>query len=234
MKKINLIGAILAVVVVSCSSPKQEEVAPEKPIIEEGHETACVYSYQEATTQVMWVAYKYTQKTGVNGKFEDTKVEGTSTGANPSDVLNGATFEIQTGSVNSGDPTRDPKIVESFFGTLVNGGSISGSVMSVEGSETEGKVTFNLSLNGINKNVEGTYTVVDNKFEAKVELRQAVDGRRRFRGLLLGLNEGMVRLADPDGDNEEITLPVNDVLKAKLVLTDELIAAAQKGRMNEG
>ena len=71
-------------------------------------------------------------------------------------------------------------------------------------------------------------------FEAKVELRQAVDGRRRFRGLLLGLNEGMVRLADPDGDNEEITLPVNDVLKAKLVLTDELIAAAQKGRMNEG
>ena len=173
MKKINLIGAILAAVVVSCSSPKQEEVAPEKPIIEEGHETACVYSYQEATTQVMWVAYKYTQKTGVNGKFEDTKVEGTSTGANPSDVLNGATFEIQTGSVNSGDPTRDPKIVESFFGTLVNGGSISGSVMSVEGSETEGKVTFNLSLNGINKNVEGTYTVVDNKFEAKVELNMA-------------------------------------------------------------
>lgn len=71
-------------------------------------------------------------------------------------------------------------------------------------------------------------------FEAKVELRQAVDGQRRFRGLLLGLDEGMVRLADPDGDDEEITLPVNDVLKAKLVLTDELIAAAQKGRMNEG
>ncbi len=71
-------------------------------------------------------------------------------------------------------------------------------------------------------------------FEAKVELKQAVDGRRRFRGLLLGLNEGMVRLADPDGEDEEIVLPVSDVAKAKLVLTDELIAAAQKGRMNEG
>jgi ribosome maturation factor RimP len=69
-------------------------------------------------------------------------------------------------------------------------------------------------------------------FEAKVELRQAVDGQRRFRGALLGLEGDMVRLADPDG--EEIALPVNDVLKAKLVLTDELIAAAQKGRMNEG
>lgn len=71
-------------------------------------------------------------------------------------------------------------------------------------------------------------------FEAKVELRQAVDGRRRFRGRLLGLDAGMVRLADPDSEEEEITLPVADVAKAKLVLTDELIAAAQRGRMNEG
>jgi len=43
-----------------------------------------------------------------------------------------------------------------------------------------------------------------------------------------------VRLADPDTEDEEIVLPVSDVAKAKLVLTDELIAAAQKGRMNEG
>lgn len=71
-------------------------------------------------------------------------------------------------------------------------------------------------------------------FEAKVELKQAVDGRRRFRGRLLGLDEGMVRLADPDSEDEEIVLPVSDVAKAKLMLTDELIAAAQKGRMNEG
>ena len=71
-------------------------------------------------------------------------------------------------------------------------------------------------------------------FEAKVELKQAVDGRRRFRGVLLGLNGGMVRLVDPDGKAEEIVLPISDVAKAKLVLTDENIAAAQKGRMNEG
>ena len=71
-------------------------------------------------------------------------------------------------------------------------------------------------------------------FEAKVELKQAVDGRRRFRGVLLGLDGGMVRLVDPDGQAEEIVLPISDVAKAKLVLTDENIAAAQKGRINEG
>ena len=71
-------------------------------------------------------------------------------------------------------------------------------------------------------------------FEAKVELKQAVDGRRRYRGVLLGLDDGHVRLENPDADDVEITLPVSDVAKAKLVLTDELIAAAQKGRMNQG
>ena len=71
-------------------------------------------------------------------------------------------------------------------------------------------------------------------FEAKVELKQAVDGRRRYRGVLLGLDDGHVRLENPDVDDVEIILPVSDVAKAKLVLTDELIAAVQKGRMNEG
>lgn len=71
-------------------------------------------------------------------------------------------------------------------------------------------------------------------YEAKVELRQAVDGRRRFRGRLLGVQGDTVRLADLDAEEDEFALPFSDIAKAKLVLTDELIAAAQKGRMNEG
>ena len=53
-------------------------------------------------------------------------------------------------------------------------------------------------------------------FEAKVELKQSVDGRRRFRGVLLGLDGGMVRLVDPEGQAEEIVLPISDIAKAKL------------------
>lgn len=71
-------------------------------------------------------------------------------------------------------------------------------------------------------------------FEAKVELKQARDGRRRFRGRLLGLKNGMVRLRVEDGEDNMIELPFADVSRAKLVLTDELIDAAQKGRLNEG
>jgi ribosome maturation factor RimP len=63
-------------------------------------------------------------------------------------------------------------------------------------------------------------------FEAKLELRFAHEGRRRFRGRLLGLEDAQVRLATEDG---ELRLPFGELAKAKLVLTDDLLAAAQGG-----
>jgi len=43
-----------------------------------------------------------------------------------------------------------------------------------------------------------------------------------------------VRLEVEDGEDDTVELPFADVSRAKLVLTDELIDAAQKGRLNEG
>ena len=60
-------------------------------------------------------------------------------------------------------------------------------------------------------------------FEARLELRQPVDGRRRFRGRLAGVENGCVRVVEPAG---EFRLPLEEISKAKLVLTDELLAAA--------
>jgi ribosome maturation factor RimP len=62
-------------------------------------------------------------------------------------------------------------------------------------------------------------------FEARIELTNPVEGRKRFRGRLLGIAEGTVRLLT---DREEIGLPLNAVARAKLVLTDDLIATAQR------
>ena len=61
-------------------------------------------------------------------------------------------------------------------------------------------------------------------FEAKIELATLLNGRRRFRGRLLGTSEGAVRLLTEAG---ETRLPLDAVARAKLVLTDDLIAAAQ-------
>ncbi len=59
--------------------------------------------------------------------------------------------------------------------------------------------------------------------EVKIELRQAVDGRKRYRGRLLGVRDGAVVIAVGDGEAE---IALDNVAAAKLVLTDELIAAS--------
>jgi len=61
----------------------------------------------------------------------------------------------------------------------------------------------------------------------KVELAVACDGRRRFRGILAGIDNlaARVRMDDvPDG--AEVQLPFDDMTDARLVLTADLIAAA--------
>jgi ribosome maturation factor RimP len=60
----------------------------------------------------------------------------------------------------------------------------------------------------------------------KVEMAVALEGRRRFRGILLGTEGGCARIQNPDaapGQPAEILLPIEDMVEAKLVLTDALI-----------
>ncbi len=61
-------------------------------------------------------------------------------------------------------------------------------------------------------------------FEAKVEMSEPLEGRRRFRGRLLGAGEGCVRMTVDDSD---VSLPFDGIRNAKLVLTDELLAATE-------
>jgi ribosome maturation factor RimP len=62
-------------------------------------------------------------------------------------------------------------------------------------------------------------------FETRIDTRDAIVDRKRFRGKLKGL-DGETVLIEVDGETYEI--PFEDILRAKLVLTDELIAASQK------
>lgn len=64
-------------------------------------------------------------------------------------------------------------------------------------------------------------------FDARVETEAPIDGRRRFQGRLLGMVEDRVRLRLAEGDRE---LPLAAIRKAKLVVTDALLAAAQAER----
>ena len=66
---------------------------------------------------------------------------------------------------------------------------------------------------------------------AKVEMARLIDGRKRFRGTLVGTEGDAVRLRRDDAkadEQKEFLLPIEDMAEAKLVLTDTLIAEALK------
>ncbi len=63
-------------------------------------------------------------------------------------------------------------------------------------------------------------------FEAKIELREMIDGRKRFRGILEGFEDGEVRIEVDLGKEQGVQLiglPIRFVGDAKLVLTDALV-----------
>jgi ribosome maturation factor RimP len=65
----------------------------------------------------------------------------------------------------------------------------------------------------------------------KIEMAVAIDGRRRFRGTLLGVDgeKARVRRADAaPGEDADVLLSIEEMAEAKLVLTNELIAQSLK------
>jgi ribosome maturation factor RimP len=73
--------------------------------------------------------------------------------------------------------------------------------------------------------------------QLKLEMAVAIDGRRRFRGLLLGVEGEAARIRRDDAapaEASEILLPIEDIAEAKLVLTDALIAESlRRGKAAE-
>lgn len=61
--------------------------------------------------------------------------------------------------------------------------------------------------------------------EAKVTLHEAIDGRKRFQGIVRGL-DGDAAVLDVPGSGE-VRLPLAEIFSAKLTLTDELIKASK-------
>jgi ribosome maturation factor RimP len=62
-------------------------------------------------------------------------------------------------------------------------------------------------------------------FEAKFELAAPRDGRKRFRGRIAGLDGDDVKL---DLGGAAVKLPLSAIARARLVLSDELIAATNR------
>jgi ribosome maturation factor RimP len=65
----------------------------------------------------------------------------------------------------------------------------------------------------------------------KIEMAVAIAGRRRFRGMLLGVDGEKARVRRPEaaaGEDPDVLLPIEEMAEAKLVLTNELVTQSLK------
>jgi ribosome maturation factor RimP len=65
----------------------------------------------------------------------------------------------------------------------------------------------------------------------KIEMAVAIEGRRRFRGTLIGVDGDKARVHRTDaapGEDPDVLLPIEEMAEAKLVLTNELVAQSLK------
>ena len=68
-------------------------------------------------------------------------------------------------------------------------------------------------------------------YEVKLETAELIEGRKRFKGVLHGVQDGEILIEIPEGT---VGLQFDWLVDAKLVLTDELIAEMLKARKDKG
>lgn len=73
-------------------------------------------------------------------------------------------------------------------------------------------------------------------YEARIETAELIDGRKRFKGVLAGIegNEVLINLPDETGEDVTLGLEFDWLSDAKLILTDELITEMLRQRKASG
>ena len=149
-RKLMLLGLLPLMVACGGAEEEADTTNDEEVVAEE----VCTYKYDENATILTWTAFKLTEKVGVDGSFDEINVV-----ANESEdmfgVLSGATFEIPVVSVNSQDPVRDPKIRDSFFGTMDSTVAITGEIISIN----ENGARVSITMNGVTVEYDGEIKV---------------------------------------------------------------------------
>ncbi|MCW7457277.1 YceI family protein [Leptospira bandrabouensis] len=143
----------------------------------------CTYEYDPSQTSLEWTAFKFTEKTGVKGKFDSIKVTGQQKDKSKFGAVKSIQFQIDTSSVNSGVPDRDGKIKKFFFGSVKGNKKISGNFSEITPGES-GTAKLNLRYG----NSKTTIPVNFVWKEDLVELIGTVDA------ISLGLQTGLNKL----------------------------------------
>jgi len=127
--------AIVILVMATCTSSTKSS--------NEESEASCTYQLDNQSLNFIWTAYKFTEKKGVPGTFDDITLDVKTAAQSLDELITSINFTINTSSINSKDPARDVKVSHFFFGTMANTDEITGSIKSVSGADAVIALTLN-------------------------------------------------------------------------------------------
>lgn len=158
MKKI-IFALSAAVVLVSCGG-NETTPAVETPK-QDSTSQACIYSYDSSSTEIVFGAFKFTEKKEVKGSFLKFTVDNTKESDQPYKVLEGAEFKIDIEGMSTKDIGRDKNIKTSFFYIMDSTAFLTGKLRSVEmtGYNSDSKkdtlpANVLLKMNGVEKEIK--------------------------------------------------------------------------------
>ncbi len=146
IKLVKYICCLVVLFLLSCNGSDKKSKTPITI------EKAYTYSIDTSGILVNWTAYKFTERIGVSGRFDTVKFSAKKSLTSIEDVLKSSRIAISTGSVNSANAIRDPKLRATFFKTF-NTDTIHGQILETEGE----KGLLALKMNTINNLIEYTY-----------------------------------------------------------------------------
>lgn len=156
MKRIKFLAlGLLVIAYTNCKDVKKEkEAQPEEVQVS----TSGEFSLVKDSTQVSFTSYKTTEKLPVGGKFTKIDITNSNSGDTVFEVLNGAAFSIPISSLFTNDATgtRDPKILQFFFGVMTNTEFITG-VFHVSDND---KYSIDVTMNGETSSIPLTSEMV--------------------------------------------------------------------------
>lgn len=154
MKKTLLLVAVLAISFssVSCKKKASKETKSEK-----------TFSVDANKTEIIWTAFKTTEKIPVKGKFTKVNIKKSASGKTYSEALNGTEFSIPVSSLFSNNADRDNKLKTLFFGVMKNAEILSGTIHI--DTDQSGYVDF--SMNGLIEKLTFSYTTTENSILIK-------------------------------------------------------------------
>ena len=166
-KKIKFLFIALAGFMISSCGGNGESTENAEAQNQEDSVKTCLYSYDDATSEVGFTSYKFLNKTAVGGVFENIEVESGEANENPEELIESFSFKIPILSIFTKDEGRDKKIISFFFGTI-DTDTITGKVLDLDAST--GKASLEITMNDVTNNVEGDYTLEDGAFTFDAEI----------------------------------------------------------------